>query len=175
MFFSGYNFNLATSFASGMSEIEPTRGRSVKFPLTFHSLHFKSGLNKPGLSPSGFGRADDRWSRGCWWSPPRLFRGCPVVSVGRRATLHPDAHAPSGPFGPVQTRLSAAFTARMLCFWDYSDCFQACVTELADLRFSFMMSTDLWSWFFLKTIENSLVGATFLKNFLDRFRLFVEF
>lgn len=73
------------------------------------------------------------------------FRGFPVVSVGRSGALHLGADAPSGLFCRVKTRISAAFALRCgfyssdVVFRDYCVCFSACLSDLADLFFIFLM------------------------------------
>lgn len=134
-----------------MSGIQPTRGRSVEVPASVSFSSFQVGIEQTrtvavrvsvGLMAGGRGAADGAprgFSAAVQWSLSDAARHCTLT---RARAVGPD-RVPSKRVFPRLSRFAAAFPARMLRFGDYSVCFQACVTELADLLFSLMMSADL--------------------------------
>lgn len=118
---------------------------------------------------------------GLLMEPTEAFRGFPVVSVGRSAALHLDAGAPAGLFCRVKTRISAAF-ARHCGFYssdlvcgDYFVCFQAWLTEFADLLFISLMRCVFVIVIRRKKIDELLNQRDLFCTFLDKFAQFVEF
>lgn len=150
-------FNGAACFANAVSENEARRAELHrlwaalylrfstgiwKFELRINSVQLKLLFNSCILVVQSLvwrdsGAADGipgRVSVGFQWSLLDAAQHCTL------ALTRPRAFSVASKRGFLRLlRFTAVFAAQMLCFWDYSVCFQARVTEFADLLFISLM------------------------------------